>query len=59
MREPHVAADHAIIADHGISAEYCSAGIDDDMIADAGVALNAFDGIAVLVSRERFCALAV
>lgn len=54
--EPDVAADGAVIADIGIAAQNGSVGVNNDVVADIGVALDVFDRVAVFVELEAFCA---
>ena len=56
MREPHVAADHAVVADAGHAAENRRPGVDDDVVPDVRMALDALDGVAVFVQLEALCA---
>jgi hypothetical protein len=55
MRQPYVAANHAVVPDDGISAENRRSGVYDDMVSDVRMALYAFNGIPVLVELEAFC----
>ena len=52
MRQPHVASDHAAVADVCCAAEDRRAGVYDDVISDVGVALDSLDGIAVFVQLK-------
>ena len=56
MREPHVAADHAVVADAGHAAENRRPGVDDDVVPDVRMALDTLDGVAVFVQLEALCA---
>ena len=48
MRQPHAAADDAVVPDLRLSAQNRGAGIDDDAIADIRMPLDPFDERPVL-----------
>ena len=52
MGDPRVTAYDRVVADHGVAAEYRGAGVYDDVAADIGMALYAFNGIAVVVELK-------
>ncbi len=55
MKDPGVSSDDAVVADLRVAAKDCCVGVDDDVVADVGVALSAFDGVAVFVEGEGSC----
>ena len=52
MGQPHAAADDAVVPDAGSAAEDRGAGVNDDAVADVGVALDALDEGPVLADGE-------
>ena len=50
--KPDVAADGAVVADMGVAAEDGGPGIDDHVVADLRVPVDALDGVAVFADRE-------
>jgi len=56
LYQPDVAADDRAAPDAGITAEDSGTGVDNHVVLNVGVALDAFDGIAVLVKGEGACA---
>ena len=54
MSKPDVTSDNAAVSDTGIAAENGGVGINNAVIADVGMALDALDGIAVGIKLEAF-----
>ncbi len=56
LRQPDIAADHGIVADARVAAEYRRARVYHHIVLNVGMALDALDGVAVFIEREAFCA---
>lgn len=56
MCEEDAAADDASRADDGVSAEYCRAGVDGDVVFECRVSFDAPDRAAVVVAGDALCA---
>lgn len=52
MKDPRTAADNTVVSDLCVAAQDCCVGVDDDIVADVGMALSAFDGVSVFVKGE-------
>jgi len=53
--KPYVTADDAVITHICIAAENGGIGVDNHVVSDVGMALDALDGIAVIVQFKGFC----